>query len=133
VSAEKRLRPPQGGTPPPAFVAQPDGSELELRPLAKEICRRYREEFPDEERRYGDAGVAWCVHDNLHILNWAFLDGDGLLERQVAWLAGVLDARGFPLERLARDLELAADVVRDAHPQVAESLARATGSVRPPL
>jgi hypothetical protein len=32
----------------------------------------------------------------------------------VTWLAGVLGARDFPLDRLARDLEIAADVVRDA-------------------
>ena len=30
---------------------------------------------------------------------------------QVAWLARVLEAREFPLERLARNLEIAAEVV----------------------
>jgi len=28
------------------------------------------------------------------------------LGRQVEWLAGILDARGYPVERLARDLEI---------------------------
>ena len=55
------------------------------------------------------------VHDNQHLLNWAALDVAGavVLDEQVAWLARVLGARGFPVDRLARDLELAAAVVRD--------------------
>lgn len=97
----------------PERAKLPDGDDIALAPLAEEICRRYRAEYPDEERRYGDAGIAWCIHDNQHILNWAALELAGLedLGEQVAWLAGVLEARDFPLERLARDLEIAADVV----------------------
>ena len=41
---------------------------------------RYRAEFPDEEERYGDAGNAWCVHDNQHILNWAYQDAPGFVD-----------------------------------------------------
>jgi hypothetical protein len=33
------------------------------------------------------------------------------MHAEVAWLASVLEARGFPVERLARDLEIGADVV----------------------
>jgi hypothetical protein len=86
---------------------------LDLRALAEEICTRYRAEFPDEQQRYGDAGVAWCIHDNQHLLNWAAIESNGLggFERKLAWLAAVLEARGFPLERLARNLELAAAVL----------------------
>jgi hypothetical protein len=94
-----------------------DGGELlDLRVLAEEICSRYRAEFPDEQERYGDAGVAWCVHDNQHILNWAVTAANGLggFERQVDWLAGVLEARDFPLDRLARDLEIAAAVLEES-------------------
>ena len=29
---------------------------------------------------------------------------------QLAWLAGILESRGYPVARLARDLEIAADV-----------------------
>jgi hypothetical protein len=109
------VSPPRGGQPPPEHAESPDGERIALRPLAEEICRRYREEFPDEEGRYGEAGIAWCVHDNQHILNWAFLDLCGFvdLDEQLAWLARVLAARDFPLVRLARDLEIAADVVRN--------------------
>src|SRR3954463_8902201 len=82
------ISPPRGGTPPPAVSRDVRGREIELRPLAVEICRRYRKEFPDEEERYGEAGNAWCVHDNLHILNWAFLETahGSVLDHQVRWL-----------------------------------------------
>lgn len=109
------LRPPRGGMAPPV-EAPYGGAMLELRPLAQEICRRYRAEFADEEERYGDAGVAWCVHDNQHILGWACASvaaADNTLSEQVAWLARVLAARSFPLDRLTRDLEIAADIVRE--------------------
>ena len=83
---------------------------------AREICRRYRLEFPDEEERYGDAGMAWCVHDNQHILSWAAMAVEhGLgMERQLEWLADVLRNRDFPIERLVRNLEIAAEVAEDA-------------------
>ena len=121
-----RLAPPTGAQPPEeAHLA--DGESVALRPLAEEVCVRYRREFPDEDERYGDAGMAWCIHDNRYILAWAieslhpgYVDyGD-----KIAWLARVLDARDFPLERLARDLEIAAEVVRDRRLPGAEELAR---------
>ena len=65
------------------------GEPLDLLALATEICRRYREEFPDELERYGEAGNAWCVHDNQHLLNWAVETVNGYfdIEHEVAWLA----------------------------------------------
>jgi hypothetical protein len=39
------------------------------------------------------------------------VEGHVDLEKQVGWLAGVLEARDFPLEHLAGNLELAADTV----------------------
>ena len=104
---------PPSGAPAPASVAGPDG-EVALEQIAREICRRYRLEFPDEAERYGDAGVAWCVHDNQYLLAWAIADVHAEhvdLLTQVAWLARVLGARDFPLDRLARDLVIAAEVV----------------------
>ena len=93
----------------------PDGTQVDLLALSREICARYREEFPDEQTRYGDAGAAWCVHDNQHLLNWSVLSLSGFtdLDKELSWLAGVLSARDFPLERLRRDLEIAAEVVED--------------------
>ena len=104
---------PPGGAAAPLDVQAPDGSTVDVRSLAKQICARYRAEFPDEEERYGDAGQAWCVHDNQYILHWAILDVRGTitLDEQIAWLARVLDARDFPLDRLERNLEIAAEVI----------------------
>ena len=118
------LRPPSGH-PPPERATLPAGDVVELGPLAREVCRRYREEYPDEEQRYGDAGIAWCVHDNQHILNWAVLALNGYLEleEKLTWLAGVLEARDFPLDRLARDLELAAAVAKEAVESEGDALA----------
>ncbi|HEV2061591.1 MAG TPA: hypothetical protein VGR12_01965 [Solirubrobacteraceae bacterium] len=109
-----RLAPPSG-SPAPIDVTAPGGAPVDVRALAQEVCRRYGAEYPDEEQRYGDAGQAWCVHDNQYLLHWALLDAQGTtsLADQVAWLARVLAARDFPLDRLARDLELCADVVEE--------------------
>jgi hypothetical protein len=57
---------PPTGYPQPVTAQLHDGQTLDLRVLAEEICARYRAEFPDEQERYGDAGMAWCVHDNQH-------------------------------------------------------------------
>ena len=107
---------PPSGAPPPVSAALRGGRALDLRALAEEICSRYRAEFSDEQERYGDAGIEWCLHDNQHLLNWAVIEANGLggFERKLEWLARVLEARDFPLERLARDLEIAVEVVDDA-------------------
>ena len=104
---------PPSGAPPPETAELDGHGALDLRGLAEDICARYRLEFPDEQERYGDAGVAWCIHDNQHLLNWAVTEANGFggFERQLTWLAGVLEARDFPVERLARDLEIAAGVL----------------------
>jgi hypothetical protein len=122
---DRRLQPP-GGEPPPASVSLGTGAPLDLTRLAAEICRVYQAEFPDEQERYGDVGTAWCVHDNQYLLYWGAEAADGYLDmrREVSWLASVLEARDFPLDRLARDLEIGAEVVREElGPEQAESLA----------
>lgn len=130
--SRRALRPPSG-QPPPERATAPGGARIALRPFAEEICRRYREEYPDEQERDGDAGVAWCVDDNQHILNWAFAAPTGMVDvgAQVRWLAGVLQARDFPLERLVRDLEIAAEVVAGdgVGAEVAAGLRRAAEDV----
>ena len=110
----RELTPPSGGSAPPAEAALPDGEVIDLAPLARTISARLRAEYPDEEERYGTAGFDWCVHDNQWLLRWAAEDvaiGHGYFARNVRWLANVLDKRGYPLERLARNLEIAAAVV----------------------
>ena len=78
-----------GGMAPPVEARLPGGRVVELAEAAAEICRRSATEFADEQERYGDPGLAWCVHDNQHILNWAVLarGGDVDLDRELAWLA----------------------------------------------
>jgi hypothetical protein len=103
------------GAPPPAEAHHPDGAPIDLQTLAEEICTRYRAEFPEEKQRYGPAGVKWCLHDNQYLLAWAIQDardGTVLLSDQVEWLSSILESRDFPVKRLARDLEIAAEVAR---------------------
>jgi hypothetical protein len=117
------------GTPPPR-TATFAGETIELTPLAEAVADRYFQEFPGDIDRYGDAAHAWEIHDTLHCLNWALLDVRGYtsLEQQTLWLAGILRAREFPVEQLARNLELAADVMPVQ--EAAERLRAAAVTVR---
>jgi hypothetical protein len=122
---------PPSGYPAPVSVRL-RGHAIALPPLAETVAERYFAEFPGDLERYGDAARAWEIHDTSHCLNWAVLDveGSASIEREIGWLAGVLKARGFPLEQLARNLELAADVAAEQLPEpaVAERL-RASAAV----
>jgi hypothetical protein len=122
---------PPSGVAPPRAVRLADGSVLDLEDLARAVCERYRTEFPDERERYGEAGTEWCRHDNQYLLQWAVWHPQGIvdLDEKVAWLAKVLEARGFPLARLARDLELCADALA-AHAGAAAALRAAAATVR---
>ncbi len=108
----KRLSPPTGAAPPETATA-PGGGEVALDPLAREVARRHADEFPDEGAEYGAAWEEWCIHDMKHVLAWALFEQTGLMdfERNIRWLVRVLGARDYPLERLARSLEMAADTV----------------------
>jgi hypothetical protein len=117
---------PPSGEPAPVTASVGTGAPIDLVALAEEVCRRYRGEFPDESGRYGEAGNAWCVHDNQYLLSWAAEAAGGFVDmhREVAWLARVLEARDFPLERLARNLDLGAEVTGEQLPRpVGEPLA----------
>jgi hypothetical protein len=120
---------PPSGMPPPETVNSPRGREVDLVTIAGEVCASYSSEFPDERERYGPAGADWCRHDCQHLLNWAVLSLTAVLdfEAQLAWLARVLEARDFPLGRLARCLELLAQAVRDHLPDEPEVAARLDG------
>ena len=125
---------PPSGWPPPTH-ARLAGTEVALEPLAAAIADRYFERFPEDIERYGDAARAWELHDTQHLLNWAIGDVEGVIDMQsqVAWLARVLAARDFPVEHLAVNLELAAEVVNerlDGGAPVAERLLDASVTVR---
>jgi hypothetical protein len=119
-----RVAPP-GGQAPPAATS----GGVSLEPLAQRVAERYFAEFPDDLERYGAAARAWEVHDTQWALSWAASPAVDL-ERQTAWLARVLAARDFPLERLARNLELAADVCAEVLPDAAPRLRGAAERVR---
>lgn len=124
---------PPSGQEPPHTADRKAGDATSLDPLAREVCDRYFEEYPDHIERYGPAGDAWCVHDSLYLLAWAIADhdwGDVVLDDQVAWLARVLEARDFPIDRLARHLELAAAIVQQREKGVAKLLAGAAASLQ---
>jgi hypothetical protein len=124
---------PPSGWPPPTEARLGDEA-IALEPLAAAVADRYFERYPEDLERYGEAGRAWEIHDTQHLLHWAIGDVEGFVDMQhhVGWLAGVLEARDFPLDHLAANLELAADVVEErlrAEP-VAERLRAAAVSVR---
>lgn len=122
----RRVEPPSGTAPPTAAPSPSgDGTEIDLYALAAATVERYYAEFTDEDAVYGEVGRLWCQHDLQHLLNWAALDvaGHVTLDDQVAWLAKVLEARQFPILRLARSLELGAGVVRDELGDGAEPMA----------
>jgi len=128
------LRPPSG-TPPPT-VAEIGEQRLDLVQLAGEVCDRYYRHYEDEHERYGSAGADWCRHDNQWLISWAVSDVRGLtdLDEQASWLARVLHARKFPIDRLAHDLRLAAEVVVEYVPSgqgtaIGEALQRAASTV----
>ena len=110
---DRRTQPP-GGWPPPEHATL-DGRPVALLPLAAAVSERYFQRYPEDLERYGDLARQWEVHDTQHLLNWAIGDVEGHvdLEQQVGWLAGVLEARDFPIEHLAGNLELAAETVED--------------------
>jgi hypothetical protein len=126
VTGGRRLSRPSGWRPPAEVVVNATGQRIELAPLAREVSRRYAREFPGEAEHYGEHWLAWCIHDNQHILAWAVYEHDGVtsLERQLVWLAGLLEARGHPVQRLARDLDIAADVAEEGIAAIGPQLAR---------
>lgn len=127
---------PSGVSPPEAFELA-DGTRVDLGRLARQLCERYYDVYPDDLERYGAAGQAWCEHDSRYLLAWALEDARaGAVDcvAQVRWLAGVLAARAFPIERLARHVELTAAVLRapalgDTGARAAERMSQAASAL----
>ena len=115
--SDRRLAPQSGWPPPPEYRAQ-----------AEIVCRRHFALHPDQIERYGEHGMAWCVHDLQHILAWAAGDVAGHVdfEKEIRWLAGVLASRDFPLHSMVDDLEIAAEIA----PELSEPLLRGASIVR---
>lgn len=103
------------GASAPATAELPNGTVVDLVPVAREICSRFYTRYPEEYERSGEAGVEWCGHDNQYLIAWAIQDardGTVVLSEQVIWLTGVLGSRGFPIDRLVGNLMIASEVVR---------------------
>lgn len=121
---------------PPTTAELPDGTPVALLPLAEQVAAVHLGRHPEDVARYGpDLARQWCIHDFQHVLAWAVEDQD--LEGQLAWLAGLLDARGYPVANLIDCTVRAAEVVEAAMPapagaEVAERLRAAAGSLRTP-
>lgn len=95
---------------PPVAAELPDGTSVALVPLAQEICTRHLERHPEDAERYGyELAFDWCVHDQQHVLAWAVEDRD--LAGQIRWLAGVLDARGYPIPNLVDSILQGAEIL----------------------
>ena len=130
----RRTAPPTGWPAPEAAIL--DGVEVALGPLCEEVAARCFDQFPEDLSRYGeDVARAWEIHDTRHVLSWAIgaVEGRVDLDREITWLARVLESRGFPLEHLATNLDLSADVAAeriDGGDGVAEPLRAAATLVR---
>jgi hypothetical protein len=120
----KKLSRPSGD-PAPTTAELADGTVAELRALAAETTERYAQAFPDEDDRYSPEWRAWATHDNQHVLWWALNAGDGVdFWAEVSWLARILESRGFPLDRLAASLNLAAEVLIEHFGDIARAPVR---------
>jgi hypothetical protein len=119
--------------PPPSLASLPDGATIELHPLAQRIADAHLGRHPEDVERYGDElARAWCTHDHQHILAWAAGDLD--LDGQLAWLARLLDARGYPVANLLDSVSTAADTLEraldtDAAREVSARLRAAAGKL----
>jgi hypothetical protein len=111
----------------------PGGEEVELVPLAERVTDRHLERHPEDVEVYGEElARQWGVHDNQHILLWAIEDRD--LAGQLAWLAGVLGARGYPVPNLIDNVRGAAGILEQELPAphgaaVAERMRAAAAAV----
>ena len=86
--SDRRLAPPSGWAPPPEYREQ-----------AQEVCRRHFQMHPDQVERYGEHGMAWCVHDLQYVLSWAAGDAQGHTDLEIA--ADVVPEFGARLREVA--------------------------------
>ncbi len=103
-------------------------------PLAETICDRYYVEFPDQRATYGDRGAAYCSHDNAYLVAWLVdalgAAGAASFATNVAWLHGLLQARGFPMDAFRRNLELVGEAVAGMRPADAARIGELVASAK---
>lgn len=111
-----------GGMPPPMSAMLPDGTPVDLNALAVSVTERHLQRHPEDAERYGELAWAWCVHDTQHLMAWGVADLD--FAGQLRWLAGLLDARGYPVANLFDCVWTCASVLRHELGPGAETAAR---------
>jgi hypothetical protein len=121
---KKRLARP-GGHPPPEHIRL-EGRKVATAPIAAAVTDRFLERHPDELDRYENPDLVreWCEHDTRHLIGWAAIEAErGMsLAKQLDWLGVVLESRGYPAQRLADTLEIAADVLGEELGSTAEKI-----------
>ena len=134
MGSERPRRPaPPSGWKPPETLTTPSGDEIDLIGPARAATEAFIEECPAYLERYGEPGRQWCIHDHQHVLNWALIRSEERFTEELDWLTGVLAARDFPLEWLARGTELLAETFERGRPdlgEAAERLRRGVARVR---
>jgi hypothetical protein len=108
--------------PPPTSAMLPDQTPVDLNALAVSVAERHLRRHPEDTERYGELARAWCVHDAQHLMAWGIADLD--FAGQLRWLAGVLDARGYPVANLFDCVLTCASVLRDEFGPGADTAAR---------
>ena len=108
-----RTAPPGGATPPELFELS-GGERVDLGRLSRILSDLYFARYPEPDEEKAAIERAWCEHDSRYILAWALEDARAQTVdcvEQVRWLGRVLEARGFPVERLIVHLELASSML----------------------
>lgn len=122
MTPARRVAPPSGMVPP-GLAHLPNGTPVDLAPLARRITDRHLARHPEDITLYGEEMArTWCTHDNQHLLAWAITDAD--LDGQLAWLARVLDARGYPVANLADNVATGAEVLDEIETPALRAVAR---------
>lgn len=101
-----------GATAPPADATL-DGVSVDFAPLIDVVAHRYFSNGQPHGAVSEDIARRWHAHDTAYLVQWAIDDcaGYGSLERELRWLTDVLHHRNFPLDGLAANLDIIADVV----------------------
>ena len=128
MSAPQPRRPaPPSGWKAPTTLTTLSGEEIDLIGPARSATEAFIAECPAYLERYGEAGRQWCIHDHQHVLNWALIRSEERFAEEIDWLRGILEARDFPLEWLARGTELLADAFQQARPDLSATAERLRG------
>lgn len=105
--------------------------------LATSLCNRIYAEAPADAPQPNERARAYCVHDNAYLIAWLVDELDlgltGSFERNVRWLAGLLEARDFDMTMFWRNIDNVAEAVTEIRPAMAAEIAVLVAAPRRPL